>query len=59
MIRSRLTATAVCVAAAVVAACSQAPARPHDSLTKDAEPLRSVFNRDAGNVRIVMIAAPT
>jgi hypothetical protein len=57
VIRARLSIPAI--AAALVAACSQAPARPHDSLEADAEPLRSAFNRDAGKVRIVMIAAPT
>lgn len=57
MIRARLSIPVI--VATLIAACSQAPARPHDSLTADAEPLRSAFNRDAGTVRIVMIAAPT
>jgi hypothetical protein len=44
--------------ACAVAACG-GPARPHDSLTTGAEPLRSHFNRDQGRVRVVILAAPT
>jgi hypothetical protein len=32
---------------------------PYQSLTDAAEPLRSIFNRDAGHVRVVMLVAPT
>jgi hypothetical protein len=59
MIRFRLSLTLACIVAAFVAACSRAPARPHAPLAVNAEPLRSIFNRDVGKVRIVMIAAPT
>jgi hypothetical protein len=58
VIRPRLALSAL-VAATLIVACSTAPARPHASLTPDVEPLRTEFNRDAGHVRIVMIAAPT
>jgi hypothetical protein len=40
-------------------ACNRAEPRPHESLTGDAEPLRSAFNADAGKPRIVILAAPT
>lgn len=33
--------------------------RPYQSLDDSAEPLRSIFNRDAGHVRVVMLVAPT
>lgn len=33
--------------------------RPYQSLHDSAEPLRSIFNRDAGHVRVVMLVAPT
>lgn len=59
MTRIRLLAPLTFVLGVLMAACSQAPARPHAPLAVNAEPLRSIFNRDAGKVRIVMIAAPT
>jgi len=43
----------------VLAACTSAPAIPHETLTSNPEPLRARFNRDAGHVRVVMLAAPT
>jgi hypothetical protein len=59
MVRLRLSALVTCLIALLAAACSQAPARPHAPLAVNAEPLRSIFNRDVGKVRIVMVAAPT
>lgn len=44
---------------AALTACKSSPPRPHSSLTQGAEPLRSQFNRDAGKVRVVIVAAPT
>jgi hypothetical protein len=58
MIGARHVLSAV-ISATLIIACSTAPARPHASLSADVEPLRAQFNRDAGHVRIVMIAAPT
>jgi hypothetical protein len=58
MLHFRLTLSAL-ISATLIVACSNAPARPHASLSPDVEPLRSEFNRDAGRVRIVMIGAPT
>ena len=43
----------------VLTACTSAPPIPHENLTSTAEPLRARFNRDAGHVRVVMLAAPT
>jgi len=43
----------------VLAACTSAPAIPHETLTSNPEPLRARFNRDAGHVRVVMLAART
>lgn len=59
MVRLRPSALVTCLIALLVAACSQAPARPHAPLAVNAEHLRSIFNRDVGKVRIVMVAAPT
>jgi hypothetical protein len=59
MVRLRLSALVTCLIALLAAACSPAPARPHTPLAVNAEPLRSIFNRDVGTVRIVMVAAPT
>ena len=60
MIRARLITLFVSIVAILAAACSQpVPARPYAPLAVNAEPLRSIFNRDAGKVRIVMVAAPT
>jgi hypothetical protein len=42
-----------------VAGCAGAPPASHSVLQAGAEPLRSQFNRDAGHVRIVILAAPT
>lgn len=42
-----------------LAGCTSVPPREHQSLTAGAEPLRSEFNRDAGNTRIVILLAPT
>jgi hypothetical protein len=33
--------------------------RPHTALGPAAEPLRAQFNRDVGQVRVVVIVAPT
>jgi hypothetical protein len=54
-------AAVLCLAilCASAAGCTRAPARPHESLTAGAEPLRTAFNRDAGKPRIVILAAPT
>jgi hypothetical protein len=57
MLRPRLLSALI--SATLIVACSNAPARPHASLTADVEPLRTEFNRDAGHVRILMIAGPT
>lgn len=57
MLRPRLLSALI--SATLIVACSKAPPRPHASLTADAEPLRTEFNRDAGHVRILMIAGPT
>jgi len=59
MVRLRQFAPIACLIALLIAACSQAPSRPHASMAVNAEPLRSTFNRDVGKVRIVMVAAPT
>jgi hypothetical protein len=34
-------------------------ARPYETLTDGAEPLRARFNADAGRVRVMMLVAPT
>ena len=59
MLPLRLFSAIACLIALLIAACSQAPSRPHAPLAINAEPLRSIFNRDVGKVRIVMVAAPT
>ena len=59
MSRFRCFAPLTCLVSLLIAACSQAPSRPHASMAVNAEPLRSTFNRDVGKVRIVMVAAPT
>jgi hypothetical protein len=57
--RARLIiAIGVLAAAGATGAC-RGPARPHEALRAGAEPLRSHFNRDAGRVRVVILAAPT
>ena len=38
---------------------SGGPVQHHDSLTENAEPLRSAFNADSGHVRAIWLASPT
>ena len=46
--------------AAIAAGCARASAGPkYLMLGADDEPLRAAFNRDASNVRILMIVSPT
>ena len=52
----RLAPIAATVILLASAACGP---RPYQSLDESAEPLRSIFNRDAGHVRVVMLVAPT
>lgn len=52
-------AAGVLVLALLAGACDQRPTSPHDSLAAGAEPLRAHFNRDIGQTRIVLVAAPT
>jgi hypothetical protein len=50
----------VVVAAIAIGACAGGPPpAPHAALTASGDPLRAQFNRDAGFVRIVILAAPT
>jgi hypothetical protein len=50
----------VLVAIMALAACvSGPPPAPHAVLTATADPLRADFNRHIGQVRIVILAAPT
>jgi hypothetical protein len=42
---------------AVLSAC--VPTRPYATLSAAAEPLRSQFNKDVGQPRIMMLVAPT
>ncbi len=45
---------------ALVLACQPAgPDRPHTALGPEAEQLRAAFNSDTGDVRVVMLVAPT
>jgi hypothetical protein len=57
--RSRRTLCLAGVLLGILSGCTSSPARPYESLTSGAEPLRSQFNRDVGKVRIVIVAAPT
>jgi hypothetical protein len=51
---------AVVVASLAAAGCTGGPApSPHAVLTASGDPLRAQFNRDAGHVRVVILAAPT
>jgi hypothetical protein len=50
----------VCCTALFAAACiSNAPPSPHRVLTRDAEPLRTIFNANVGKVRILELVSPT
>ncbi len=56
----RLRSTSVGLATAILLGCQLAGRdRPHITLGPDAEALRSAFNADSGNVRVVMLLAPT
>ena len=48
----------VAVLAVLVVAC-RGPERPYEALAPQAANLRTQFNNDAGNVRIVILPAPT
>jgi hypothetical protein len=52
----RLAPIAAVILLLASAACGP---RPYQSLNDTAEPLRSIFNRYAGHVRVVMLVAPT
>lgn len=52
-----MLAAAVLVCVVAVSACTRP--HPYESLTDQAEPLRTQFNRDAGHPRVVMLVAPT
>lgn len=44
----------------ILAACrSGSPVQPHNTLSANAEPLRSAFNADSGRVRAIFLASPT
>jgi hypothetical protein len=46
--------------AAMLAGCEgQSRQQPYVILGKDDEPLRRVFNEDAGKVRVLMLVSPT
>jgi hypothetical protein len=47
----------VSVAAILLAAC-RGPEQPYEALAPQVANLRTQFNRDAGNVRIVILPAP-
>ena len=58
-VRSRLIG-GVLLAALALGGCHRGPdPAPHAVLTATGDPLRAQFNRDAGHVRIVILAAPT
>lgn len=38
---------------------SGGPVQHHDALLRDADPLRSAFNKDSGVVRAIWLASPT
>jgi hypothetical protein len=38
---------------------AEGPVQHHDSITANAEPLRSAFNADSGIVRAIFLASPT
>ena len=48
----------VAVLAVLVVAC-RGPERPYEALAPQAANLRAQFNTDAGNVRILILPAPT
>jgi hypothetical protein len=50
---------ACCGAATLVSCAPSGPSSPHVVLGRDAEPLRSAFNHDVGQVRVVMLVSPT
>lgn len=60
MTRRRSTSIGLAMAMAMLLGC-QLPGkdRPHTALGPDAGALRSAFNADSGNVRVVMLLAPT
>ena len=49
---------AAAVLAVLVVAC-RGPERPYEALAPQAANLRAQFNTDAGNVRILILPAPT
>jgi hypothetical protein len=50
--------TLVLLAAIVIAAC-RGPEQPYETVAPRVANLRTQFNNDAGNVRIVILPAPT
>jgi hypothetical protein len=48
------------IAILALAGCpSKGDISPHAQLTENVEPLRSAFNEDVGQVRVLMLVAPT
>ena len=55
-----VTRATLLIATVLLMSChAKGPVQPHDSITANAEPLRSAFNADSGIMRAIFLASPT
>jgi hypothetical protein len=56
----RITRATLLITTLLLISCrAEGPVQHHDSITANAEPLRSAFNADSGIVRAIFLASPT